>query len=145
MEVTHCHHCWNTSPTASLCAQSLTVHTIPLLGLYKYSASIDEHRWVPLFPCEGIQWHTFTPSALPCQTPFFQTTPLLPSVTWCTVGRVVWLGWYFTGVIVEKNMTKKKQSRKKCSPISKGVGSWWKNSTKEGSPERNPSLVAVST
>ena len=29
----------------------------------------------------GIQWHTFASSALPCQTPFCQTAPLLLSVT----------------------------------------------------------------
>ena len=29
----------------------------------------------------GIQFHTFASSALPCQTPFCQSAPLLPSVT----------------------------------------------------------------
>ena len=30
----------------------------------------------------GIQFHIFASCALPCQTPFCQTVPLLPSVTW---------------------------------------------------------------
>ena len=30
----------------------------------------------------GIQWHTFASSTLPCQMPFCQTAPLLPSVIW---------------------------------------------------------------
>jgi len=29
----------------------------------------------------GFQWHTFASSIFPCQTPFCQTAPLLPSVT----------------------------------------------------------------
>ena len=53
----------------------------PLFGLHKCSVSVDECQWVPLFPHEGIQWHTFASSALLCQTPFCQTAPLLHSVT----------------------------------------------------------------
>jgi len=38
----------------------------------------------------------------------------------------VWLGWYFTGVIVGKNIVvKKKQSRKKCLPVCRDLGSQW--------------------
>ena len=33
------------------------------------------------FPPWGIQWHTFASYALPCQTTFCQTAPLLPAVT----------------------------------------------------------------
>ena len=33
-----------------------------------------------LFIHEGIQFHTFSSYALPCQMPLCQTTPLLPSV-----------------------------------------------------------------
>ena len=38
-------------------------------------------QWAPFIPWGGIQWHTFAPYTLPCQTPFCQTAPLLPSVT----------------------------------------------------------------
>ena len=34
------------------------------------------------FPHAVIQLHPFASYALPCQTPFCQTAPLLPSVTW---------------------------------------------------------------
>ena len=34
-----------------------------------------------MFVCEGIQWHTFASYTPPCQTPLYQTAPLLPSVT----------------------------------------------------------------
>ena len=37
----------------------------------------------------GIQFHIFAPSTLPCQTPFCQTAPLLPSVTWQQHGTAV--------------------------------------------------------
>ena len=63
------------APTASLCSH-------PLLGLHRHSASTDECQWVPCFPHGGIQWHTFASYAHPYQTPFCQTAPLLPSVTW---------------------------------------------------------------
>ena len=40
-----------------------------------------------------------------------------------TVGRVAWLGWYFTGVIDGKIIVmKKNQPRKKCFPVSKQLG-----------------------
>ena len=67
-EVTHCHscHCWNAPPTTSLCSHSL-------LCLHKCLSRIDECQWVPFFPHEGIQWHTFASYALPCQTPFYET------------------------------------------------------------------------
>ena len=70
----HCCQCWNALPTASLCSH-------PLFGLYKRSASINECQWVPFFPHGGIQWHTLTSYTFPCQMPFCQTAPLLPSVT----------------------------------------------------------------
>jgi len=39
----------------------------------------------------------------------------------------VQLGWHFTGVIVKKiTIVEKKQPRKKCSPVSKDLSSWWK-------------------
>ena len=37
---------------------------------------------VPFLLDVGIQLHPFASYALPCQTPFCQTAPLLPSVTW---------------------------------------------------------------
>jgi len=38
-------------------------------------------QWVPFPPHGGIQWHIFVTYPLPCQTPFYQTAPLLPSFT----------------------------------------------------------------
>jgi len=35
----------------------------------------------PFFLHGGIQFHRFAPPALPCQAPFCQSAPLLPSVT----------------------------------------------------------------
>ena len=78
-----CHHCWNTPPSPSLCSHLL-------FGLHKCSASIDECQWVPFFLHEGMQWHNFAPSTLPCQTSFCQTTPLLPSVTEQQHGMGYW-------------------------------------------------------
>ena len=71
------------SPTTSLC-------THPLLGLCKYSARVDECQWVPLF-LHRVQFHCFASYALPCQMPFCQTAPLLPSVTWQQNGTECWL------------------------------------------------------
>jgi len=70
----HCRHCWNTPPTTSLCSH-------PLFGLQKRSARVDECLRLSFFPHPGIQWHASASHALPCQTPFCQTAPLLPSVT----------------------------------------------------------------
>jgi len=69
----HCCQCWNAAPTASLCSH-------PLFGPHKCSASCDECQWVHFFLREGFQWHTFASCALPCQTPFCEAVPLLPSV-----------------------------------------------------------------
>jgi len=39
----------------------------------------------------------------------------------------VWLGWYFTGVIVGKIiLVEKRRSKKKRPPVSKDLGSQWK-------------------
>ena len=46
------------------------------------SASVGECHWVQFFPRGGIQLHTFASYALPCQTPFCHTAPLLSSVAW---------------------------------------------------------------
>jgi len=49
------------------------------------------------------------------------------TVNKCTLGRVVWLGWYFTGVIVGKIiLVEKRWSKKKHPPVSKDLGSQWK-------------------
>ena len=65
--------------------------------------------------------------------------------TLCTVGRVAQLGWYFTGVIVGKIiMVEKKQSRKKCLPIPRELGSRQKTPKRGGFPERDSSSVVVS-
>ena len=76
----HCRSCWNTPSTTSLCSH-------PLSALQKSSASAGECQWVPSFPHEGTQCHTFASSTLPCQTPLCQTAPLLPPVTWQQNGR----------------------------------------------------------
>ena len=70
--------------SASLCSH--------LFGLYKHSASINECQWVPFFPHEGIQWHTFASYALLCQTSFCQypSTAICHMATKCNgmlVGR----------------------------------------------------------
>ena len=75
MKVTHCcfNHCWNTPHIASLCNH-------PLFDLHKYSASINECQWMQFILHGEIQWCPFSSYTLPCQTPFCQTFPLLPSV-----------------------------------------------------------------
>ena len=45
------------------------------------SINVQEFQRVPFFSLGGIQFHTFAPYAVPCQIPFCQTAPLLPSVT----------------------------------------------------------------
>ena len=88
----HCCHWWNLPPTTSLCSH-------PLFGLHKYSASISECQCVPFFLHGGIQFHTFASSSLPCQTPFCQIAPLLPSVAWQqNVGEYWWEGWASTAI-----------------------------------------------
>ena len=67
------------------------------------------------------------------------------TVNKCTAGRIAQITWYFTVVIVGKIiMVEKRQSKKKCSPISEDLGLTVENSKKEGSPERGPSPLAVS-
>ena len=47
----------------------------------------------------GIQWHTCASYTAPCQTPFCQTAPLLPSVTWQkNVMENLWKGSASTAV-----------------------------------------------
>ena len=85
----HCYHCWNLPPTTSLYSHPL----------HKCSASINECQWVPFFLHRGIQWHTFSLSSLPCQTPFCQNAPLLPSVTWQqNVMEYIWEGSTSTAI-----------------------------------------------
>ena len=71
---------------ASLCSHLL-------FSLHKQSSSISEYQWVPYFPHGENKWHTFAPYAVPHQTSFCQTAPLLPSVArqqhvmeWCQEG-----------------------------------------------------------
>ena len=89
----HCCHCWNTPPTAS-------VFSHWLFGLHKCSGSVDECQWVQLFPHGGIQWQTFTSYALPCQTPFCQSAPLRPFVTWQQNVMEYWQEGWATTVIL---------------------------------------------
>ena len=44
------------------------------------------------FPHGGIQLHIFASYALPCQTPFCQTAPLLSSVAWQQNINEYWWG-----------------------------------------------------
>jgi len=60
----HCPYCWNVLPATLLC-----------------SYTVWSRQKCIFFPHRGIQWHTIFWDALPCQTPFGQTAPLLPSVT----------------------------------------------------------------
>ena len=52
----------------------------PLFGLHEHSASINECQWVHFFLRGGIRLHISASYAIPCQPPFCQTAPLLPSV-----------------------------------------------------------------
>jgi len=45
---------------------------------------------VPFFLHGGTQCHTFASSPLPCQTPFCQTAPLLPTVALQQNGMEYW-------------------------------------------------------
>lgn len=56
--------------------------------------------------------------------PAFIALSVVFNIPLCTFGRVAWLGWYFSGVIVGKIIVaKRKLSRKKCSPLSEDQGS----------------------
>ena len=67
------------STCESSVATSLCLY--PLLGLHPCSTSVDECQWMLSLLHTGIQFYTFSSYTLPCQTPFCQTAPLLPSVT----------------------------------------------------------------
>jgi len=68
-----CCHSWIAPPTTSL---------LTCLGsIYIQQASMNVNG-CHFFCIRGFQWHTSASSALPCQMPFCQTAPLLPSVTW---------------------------------------------------------------
>jgi len=56
-------------------------HTVLMSIVHKPSVSINEYQWVPFFLHEDILFYPFALCALPRQTPFCQTAPLLPSVT----------------------------------------------------------------
>ena len=62
-------------------AVHLSLYYHALFGLHKHAKSINECQWMSFFPQGGIYFHTVASSALPCQMPFCQTAPLLPSVT----------------------------------------------------------------
>ena len=84
-EVTHCHcrHYWNAPPTTSL-------RSHPLFALHKHSARIHKCWWVLLFLHAGISSHTLSSYTVPCQMPFCQIAPLLPSVAWQQNVMVYW-------------------------------------------------------
>ena len=94
VDVNHCHCCHyqNAPPTTSLCSH-------PLLGLHKRSATVNECQWVPFFPHAEIQRPIFASYTLPCQMPFGQTAPLLPSVAQQQCVTEHWgKGWTFTSI-----------------------------------------------
>ena len=69
---------------------SADIHCLISINVQKVSMNVNECHF---FPHGRIQWHTFVSYALPCQTPFCQTAPLLPSVTWQQhVTQYLWEG-----------------------------------------------------
>ena len=65
----------------------LTTHCLAVLKSTVWSPSalkknINECQWVQFFPHGGIQFHASASYALPYQTPFCQTAPLMHSVAW---------------------------------------------------------------
>ena len=71
------------SPLLKCTTHCLTVLTSTVWSPSTFSRfNVGECQWELLFLHGGIQWHTFTSSTLPCQTPICQNAPLLPSVTW---------------------------------------------------------------
>ena len=64
------------------CTSHPSLCSCPLVGLHKWSTSINECQRVPFFPHGGIQWHTLPSQALLCLMLLCRTVPLLPSVTW---------------------------------------------------------------
>ena len=81
------HSCYDSIATTALllakyCPCSPTFITlISTVWSLQTFVSIGKYQWGPLFPHGGIQFHPFASSALPCQTPFCQAAPLLPSTT----------------------------------------------------------------
>jgi len=53
-----------------------------MFGLHKHAASTYGCHWMQFFPHREIKFCSFTSSAFLCETPFCQTSHLLPSVTW---------------------------------------------------------------
>jgi len=58
----------------------LTVHIYNLISINVQQMSVNVMPF--FFPHGGIQFHIFASYACPCQMPFCQCAPLLPSVTW---------------------------------------------------------------
>jgi len=69
------------SPMLKCTTHPLTCAHIHCLVSINYSITVDECQGVVFFLHGGNPRHTCASDALPCQTPFCQTAPLLPSVT----------------------------------------------------------------
>ena len=78
--------CTSGGDPRSLSANAEMHHPIPHCAHILWSPSVfSKHQCMSvgaIFLHEGIQWHTIFSNALPCHTPLYQTTSLLPSVTW---------------------------------------------------------------
>ena len=84
MEMTHCFTVFHHPPPH--CA-----HIRCLVCINVQQGLMNECQWVQFFLHRGVHLHPFASYALPCQIPFCQTAPLLPSVTWQQNGTECWL------------------------------------------------------
>jgi len=104
VKVTQCHHCWKASPTDSL-------RWYPLVGLHKHSVSMNASG-CRFFLHRRIQLYHFASYVFPCQMPFCQAAPLLPSVTgWQNVMEYWWEG--LTSTVIPSTSTSGTMSQHK--------------------------------
>jgi len=71
----HCCQCWSATPTTSLCSH-------PLFGLHESSTNINQCLLVPFFCIEEFSDIPLLHLHFHVRCHFFQTAPLLSSVTW---------------------------------------------------------------
>ena len=103
----------------------------PLVGLPKCSVSTNKCQWVIFFLYEGIQFHTFASSALPCQTSFWQSAPLLPSASQKLRGMGYW--WEgSTYIVVPATSTSDTVGQHEASVSYFLVFVFWKRLTTSG-------------
>ena len=58
----------------------ITHHLAVLTSIAWSPLTFSKSQWVQIFLHGGTHWYTIVSSVLPCQMPFCQTAPLLPSV-----------------------------------------------------------------